>query len=293
MVDNLDIDPKVPVLTGESLLDFKTYRRAVQATWLSLSEEEQKRPGPKLHRNLPLARGGAAARCCDTPLRRADRRRVGRITLPGCAPGNDHGTCCRSPRLRLQLLAGASQTFQWQSLGRRLQPIWSNAEIGAREADKHAEQVGISAWEARTGQRGLSDEPRRCSGQLPTARAHNFGGAAFASRAGVAPTTCHLPVAATIRVHSEAALFLGAQTCQNPVVRSKIRPPRCDQRRLPGIGHPRRLVMMERAVSSSTRKPCPLRGTPHDRPTLYRRRRDHEGLHNAHGRDRRKGGNES
>ena len=42
MVDNLDIDPKVPVLTGESLKDFKTYQRAVQATWLSLSEEEQK-----------------------------------------------------------------------------------------------------------------------------------------------------------------------------------------------------------------------------------------------------------
>ena len=43
MVDNLDIDPKVPVLTGESLKDFKTYQRAVQATWLSLSEEDQKR----------------------------------------------------------------------------------------------------------------------------------------------------------------------------------------------------------------------------------------------------------
>ena len=52
MVDNLDIDPKVPVLTGESLKDFKTYQRAVQATWLSLSEEEQKRLGPKLYRNL-------------------------------------------------------------------------------------------------------------------------------------------------------------------------------------------------------------------------------------------------
>ena len=43
MVDNLDIDPKVPVLTGESLKDFKTYQRAVQATWLSLSEQDQKR----------------------------------------------------------------------------------------------------------------------------------------------------------------------------------------------------------------------------------------------------------
>ena len=52
MVDNLDIDPKVPVLTGESLKDFKTYQRAVQATWLSLSEEDQKRLGPKLYRNL-------------------------------------------------------------------------------------------------------------------------------------------------------------------------------------------------------------------------------------------------
>ena len=50
--DNLDIDPKVPVLTGESLKDFKTYQRAVQATWLSLSEEDQKRLGPKLYRNL-------------------------------------------------------------------------------------------------------------------------------------------------------------------------------------------------------------------------------------------------
>ena len=28
MVDNLDIDPKVPVLTGKSLKDFKTYQRA-------------------------------------------------------------------------------------------------------------------------------------------------------------------------------------------------------------------------------------------------------------------------
>ena len=52
MVDNLDLDPKVPVLTGESLKDFKTYQRAVQATWLSLSEEDQKRLGPKLYRNL-------------------------------------------------------------------------------------------------------------------------------------------------------------------------------------------------------------------------------------------------
>ena len=52
MVDNLDIDPKVPVLTGESLKDFKTYQRAVQATWLSLSEDDQKRLGPKLYRNL-------------------------------------------------------------------------------------------------------------------------------------------------------------------------------------------------------------------------------------------------
>ena len=52
MVDNLDIDPKVPVLIGESLKDFKTYQRAVQATWLSLSEEDQKRLGPKLYRNL-------------------------------------------------------------------------------------------------------------------------------------------------------------------------------------------------------------------------------------------------
>ena len=40
------------MLTGESLKDFKTYQRAVQATWLSLSEEEQKRLGPKLYRNL-------------------------------------------------------------------------------------------------------------------------------------------------------------------------------------------------------------------------------------------------
>ena len=52
MVHNLDIDPKVPVLTGESLKYFKTYQRAVQATWLSLSEEDQKRLGPKLYRNL-------------------------------------------------------------------------------------------------------------------------------------------------------------------------------------------------------------------------------------------------
>ena len=51
-MDNLDINPKVPVLTGESLKDFKTYQRAVQATWLSLSEEDQKRLGPKLYRNL-------------------------------------------------------------------------------------------------------------------------------------------------------------------------------------------------------------------------------------------------
>ena len=43
MVDNLDIDPKVPVLTGESLKDFKTYQRPAQASWLSLSEEDQKR----------------------------------------------------------------------------------------------------------------------------------------------------------------------------------------------------------------------------------------------------------
>ena len=54
MVDNLDIDPKVPVLTGEILKDFKTY--AVQGTWLSLSEEDQKSLGPKLSRNLLGAR---------------------------------------------------------------------------------------------------------------------------------------------------------------------------------------------------------------------------------------------
>ena len=32
--------------------EFKTYQRAVQATWLSLSEEDQKRLRPKLYRNL-------------------------------------------------------------------------------------------------------------------------------------------------------------------------------------------------------------------------------------------------
>ena len=51
-MDNLYIDPKVPMLIGESLKDFKTYLRAVQATWLSLNEEEQKRLGPKLYRDL-------------------------------------------------------------------------------------------------------------------------------------------------------------------------------------------------------------------------------------------------
>ena len=52
MVGNLDVDSKVPVLTGESLKDFKTRQRAVRATWLSLSEGDQKRLGPKLYRNL-------------------------------------------------------------------------------------------------------------------------------------------------------------------------------------------------------------------------------------------------
>ena len=47
---------RFPVLIGESLKDFKTYQRAVQATWLSLSEEDQKRLGPKLFRNLLRAK---------------------------------------------------------------------------------------------------------------------------------------------------------------------------------------------------------------------------------------------
>ena len=43
---------KVPVLIGESLKDFKTYQRAVKPRGCRSSEEDQKRLGPKLYRNL-------------------------------------------------------------------------------------------------------------------------------------------------------------------------------------------------------------------------------------------------
>ena len=49
---NNDIDPKIPVLRGETLKDFKTYKQAVTATALSIGDDEKKRLGPKLYRNL-------------------------------------------------------------------------------------------------------------------------------------------------------------------------------------------------------------------------------------------------
>ena len=52
MVDNSRYRSKGSSAHWRELKDFKTYQRAVQATWLSLSEEDQKRLGPKLYRNL-------------------------------------------------------------------------------------------------------------------------------------------------------------------------------------------------------------------------------------------------
>ncbi|CAK0825490.1 unnamed protein product [Prorocentrum cordatum] len=50
---NNAVDPKVPVLKGETLQDFTRYKRAVQAAELSCESAEQKRAlGPKLYRNL-------------------------------------------------------------------------------------------------------------------------------------------------------------------------------------------------------------------------------------------------
>ena len=50
--EHQDVDPKVPVLHGESLKDFVRYRRAVEAAHFSMTEDEQKRLGPKLYQNL-------------------------------------------------------------------------------------------------------------------------------------------------------------------------------------------------------------------------------------------------
>ena len=47
-----NIDPKVPVLRGEMLKDFKKYKTAVKATVLSIEDGDKKRVGPKLYRNL-------------------------------------------------------------------------------------------------------------------------------------------------------------------------------------------------------------------------------------------------
>eukprot|EP00959_Pyramimonas_sp_CCMP1952_P076809 1605180-Pyramimonas_sp.AAC.1 len=50
---NSAVDPKIPVLKGETLKDFTRYKRAVQAAELSCESSEQKRAlGPKLYRNL-------------------------------------------------------------------------------------------------------------------------------------------------------------------------------------------------------------------------------------------------
>ena len=50
---NAAVDPKIPVLKGETLKDFTRYKRAVQAAELSCESKEQKTAlGPKLYRNL-------------------------------------------------------------------------------------------------------------------------------------------------------------------------------------------------------------------------------------------------
>ncbi len=53
MDSNSAVDPKIPVLRGESLKDFTRYKRAAQAATLACETEEQKKSlGPKLYRNL-------------------------------------------------------------------------------------------------------------------------------------------------------------------------------------------------------------------------------------------------
>ncbi|CAK0849524.1 unnamed protein product [Prorocentrum cordatum] len=50
---NSSVDPKIPVLKGETLKDLTRYKRAVQAEELGCESKEQRTaPGPKLYRNL-------------------------------------------------------------------------------------------------------------------------------------------------------------------------------------------------------------------------------------------------
>ena len=55
-----DVDPKVPTLTGETVKDFQRYEKVVKATRLSVDEDDQKRLGPRLYRNLLGARNSVS-----------------------------------------------------------------------------------------------------------------------------------------------------------------------------------------------------------------------------------------
>ena len=71
-------------------------------------------------------------------------------------------------------------------------------------------------------------------------------------------------------VHSEAAVCWEYKTpVSNPEARSAIRSPRCDQRRLPGTGHP---AFGDGRASSLAQSDSPVlcAVTPHDRPRFVR-----------------------
>ena len=156
---------------------------------------------------------------------------------------------------------------------------------------------------ARTGQRGLGDETRLCSGQLPIPRYQgydrlatrttqsNLRGAAFDSWAGCHTYHLSRPVAATVRGPLKSGSMLGTQTpVSSTVPRNAIRSFRCDRRRLPGAVH--LALGDDRPGGQAQLESSFLCGVaPHDRARSVRgERSDYEGLHCAHGGDCTKAG---
>ena len=177
-----------------------------------------------------------------TPCRQACRRRAGRITQAARLAAIMRlvaRAAVAAPTARWPI--ADTSTAQFGQDATDLVTQWRAATLAGLQADRDR---------ARTGQRGLGDELWRW---LPTAKTHgydglaarrtqsNFGGAAFDSWAEV--THYHPPgrVAATIWNPLRSGSVLGTQTPVSILgARSAIRSPRCDQRDLPGTGHPAR-----------------------------------------------------
>ena len=235
--------------------------------------------------------GHSAARCRDTHLRRSNRRRAGRMGLVA-------GVAFAAPTARWRIADTSAAEFgqlRWLGSQRRAAAL---ALLRAR-AERRARCLGggQTCGSRSESPPGLGDEPRRCSGQFPTARAQGCDGLVtrrdpkqlwrccirFTGWRSLLPPTitcgCNSPV--SLRSGS----VLGAQTLvANPGL--AVQYDRLDVTNVasPGFDHP---ALGDDRTSCQAQPESPVfRGvTLRDRP-----RSVGGGGWQRHGRDRRNGG---